>query len=327
MTRPAARVLASPLLPPSRLVLALGRVIGRAASRSARSRGIDSAHEALLAPEGGAAGSDPDAAIDATREAEGELIENVVEFTGTLVREVMTPRTEMISIEEGSNLAELVELAVRTNRSRIVVTRGSVDRIAGMVHVKDLLDLWSDPPRDRGVSAITRPVMSIPESKKGVELLREMQARGAQLAVVVDEHGGTAGLVTIEDLVEELVGEISDEHEVMKPALLVKPDGSALVRGSYPVFDLGARFDVEFPEVEADTVGGFVIALLGRLPEAGDTVLSAGLRLEVVEADRRRVRRVRVTRAAGPVPGAGAASVPNAARDAVDASGTTRESQ
>ena len=228
------------------------------------------------------------------RAAQGELIENVVEFSGTLVREVMTPRTEMVTAEVTASLADLVSVAVRSNRSRIPVTEGGADHVVGMVHVRDLLGLLPPPRGETGFSSVIRPVLVVPETKPAFELLREMQAQGLQMAIVVDEYGGTAGLVTIEDLLEELVGEIADEHEVRRPDLIGQQDGSYLVRGSYPIFDLADRLGVSMPDVDADTVGGLVIALLGRLPEPGESVEVAGLHLEVAEADRRRVRRVRV---------------------------------
>jgi len=246
---------------------------------------------AVEAEDFGGLGGDEDERL---RAAQGELIENVVEFSGTLVREVMTPRTEMVTAEVTASLTELVSVAVRSNRSRIPVTEGGADHVVGMVHVRDLLGLLPPPRGEAGFSSVIRPVLVVPETKPAFELLREMQAQGLQMAIVVDEYGGTAGLVTIEDLLEELVGEIADEHEVRRPDLIGQQDGSYLVRGSYPIFDLADRLGVSMPDVDADTVGGLVIALLGRLPEPGESVEVAGLHLEVAEADRRRVRRVRV---------------------------------
>ncbi len=225
---------------------------------------------------------------------EGELLSNVSVFGDTVVREIMTPRTEMVTIEEGASLADLIGLIRSRNRSRIPVTRGGADHVVGMVHARDLLNRWADPPRDRGFGDITRSVMAVPESKRAQPLLREMQSVGAQMAIVVDEYGGTAGLVTIEDLLEELVGEIADEHEGAPPALLAIEGGAYLVPATYPLYDLCERLGVPIPEVEADTVGGVVTATLGRLPERGESVILPGLRLTVAEADRRRVRRVRV---------------------------------
>lgn len=228
------------------------------------------------------------------RVAERELIDNVVEFSGTLVREVMTPRTEMVTVEETAPLSDLVARVVGSNHSRIPITRGGADQVVGMVHARDLLALWDDSTSPRRFSGLVRPIISVPETKRALELLRDMQGQGLQMAIVVDEYGGTAGLVTVEDLLEELVGEIADEHEVRGRGLQRQPDGSYLVRGSYTLSDLAGRLGMSSPDVEADSIGGLVAALLGRLPEAGERVEIAGFSLEVVEADRKRVRLVRV---------------------------------
>ena len=227
------------------------------------------------------------------REAQGEIIENVKEFPETIVREIMTPRTEMITTERTTALPDLLELVTRSKRSRIPVTEGGADHVVGMVLARDLLALWSDPPT-QGFDPLIRPVLAVPETKGAFELLREMQAQALQMAIVVDEYGGTAGLVTIEDLIEELVGDIADEHEARRTDILGQQDGSWLVRGSYPVFDLADRLGVTMKEAGADSVGGLIVAQLGRLPEPGESVEFAGMKLEVAEADRRRVRRVRV---------------------------------
>ena len=228
------------------------------------------------------------------REAQGEIIENVKEFPETIVREIMTPRTEMVTIERSAPLSRLLELVRKHRRSRIPTTDGGADNVVGMVHARDLLSLWN-APEGGGFDSLIRPVIAVPETKGAFELLREMQVQGVQMAIVVDEYGGTAGLVTIEDLIEELVGDIADEHEARRTDILSQQDGSWLVRGSFPVFDLADRLGVTLEEADADSVGGLVVARLGRLPEPGEAVEFAGMRLEVAESDRRRVRRVKVT--------------------------------
>jgi putative hemolysin len=288
LSLPAVRVFSAPLIPliePLRLLLEfLRKMLGRSSESSLRGEGdIDQS-------------TAEDVETERLRVAQGEMIENVVEFSGTVVREVMTPRTDMVTMEEDASLADLVALVIRENHSRIPITRGSIDQVVGMVHARDLLGLSPATDLDRSFRDVVRPILSVPETKLAMELLREMQAQGLQMAIVVDEYGGTAGLITIEDLLEEVVGEIADEHEARRPELLGQQDGSYVVRGSYPIFDLAERLGVTIPDVEADSVGGVIVAILGRLPETGETVEVGALRLEVADADSRRVRRVRVHR-------------------------------
>jgi len=224
---------------------------------------------------------------------EGSLVESVIDFTGTLVREVMTPRTEMGAVPESATLAELVEFVAKSRHSRIPIYRGSIDHIIGFVNTRDLFVHWKKDEALRA-SELARPVHVVPETKRVSELLRELQASRQQLAIVVDEYGGTAGLVTIEDLLEEIVGEIRDEHE--PEDVMGQTDGSKVVRGRLDVVRAGELFDVDLEGEGFETVGGLVEAHLGHIPEVGEKFTWRGIGFEVTDVDRRRIRRVRMWR-------------------------------
>jgi CBS domain containing-hemolysin-like protein len=226
---------------------------------------------------------------------EGTLIESVIEFSDTLVREVMTPRTEMAALPETARLEDLVSLVVGSRHSRIPVYRGSIDHVVGFVHARELFQFWSRPPVDRTVGELASPVHVVPETKRVSDLLRELQEKRQQLAIVVDEYGGTAGLVTIEDLLEEIVGEIRDEHE--PEDVVAGSEGSKIVRGRLGVSAAGDLFGIDIEGEGFETVGGLVEARLGRIPAAGEKVVWRGIVFEAMEVDRRRVRRVRMSRA------------------------------
>lgn len=226
---------------------------------------------------------------------EGELVRNVVDFGDTIVREIMTPRTEMIVVDRTARLGKVREVFVEAKHSRIPVQDESVDRIVGILSLKDLLPVWREE-EDRRLDDLTRPGLFVPETKKIAELLRQMQRDKMPFAVVVDEYGGTAGLVTVEDIVEELVGEIQDEHEESREDLMEEGPGIWLVAGSLDLERAAALVGLEHEEAEVETIGGLVTSLLGRVPEAGETVLTEGIHMDIVEADGRRILKLRLRR-------------------------------
>jgi len=230
-----------------------------------------------------------------------ELVRSAVEFGDKLVREVMTPRPRMFVVRDTNTLEGFLAMLKEHNYSRVPVFRGTIDNITGIAFAHDLLQITDEEARTRTVASIQRPAVFVPETKKGYELLREMQREKQHMRIVIDEYGGVAGLVTIEDLLEQIVGEIRDEHEEDAPAhdAQHEPNGAWVVPGSFAVDQLGSLFDAEIhiPEgYEATTVGGLVSELEGRIPLAGEVVVleSAGLRMEVVASTDRRVDRVRV---------------------------------
>ena len=228
-------------------------------------------------------------------EEDRKLIQSVVEFGDKTVKEVMTPRPRMVGIEKGATAHELRQLVINEQYSRIPVFDGSIDDVVGFIHVRDMF-MQDEKHQSAHVWELMRPIRKVPESKKVTDLLREMQHDGAHIAVVIDEYGNTAGLSTMEDLVEEIFGEIRDEHE---PTQDLAPDGEGawIVSGSFDVDHLNGlleyRPDEEF---ESTTVGGLVAEWLGRVPRVGEGVERDGIRLEVLAANDRRVDRVRVSR-------------------------------
>jgi CBS domain containing-hemolysin-like protein len=227
----------------------------------------------------------------AQEEAERELISSVLEFSDAVVREIMVPRPDMTSIGESASSDAAIDLSLAEGVSRIPVTRGGPDDIVGILYARDLLALMDSGVAAKAVGELMRPGYYVPETKRISELLREMQANQVHLAIVVDEFGGTAGLVTIEDIIEELVGEIADEFDEAEE-LVTEVDGGYLVDARLPVDDLGDLFNVEFPDHEWDTVGGLVLALAGRVPKEGEQFEHDGVLFTADRVQGRRVARV-----------------------------------
>lgn len=222
---------------------------------------------------------------------EEELVWRIVDFGDTQVRSVMRPRTEIVCASVDSTPEALMRTFLEARHSRIPIYRESIDEIIGIVHLRDLLaGMRADPPTP--VADLLSTPLVVPESELLPALLREMQAERQQMAIVVDEYGGTAGLVTAEDLVEELVGEILDEHELRRPAAQALPDGSWRLDGSCPVESLHELFDVPVDGAPSETVGGLVFSALGHLPRPGDVARALGLELRVERVGGRRVRTV-----------------------------------
>jgi putative hemolysin len=236
-----------------------------------------------------------------------DLVRSAVEFGDKLVREVMTPRPEVFAVPEATTLEEFLELLREHNFSRVPVYADTLDNVRGIAFAHDLLQITDEEARTRTVASIEREAAFVPETKRGYELLREMQREKQHMRVVIDEYGGVAGVVTIEDLLEEIVGNIRDEHEeeasIEEPQR--EPNGVWVVSGSFPVNQLAELFGVDVEPgdgYEATTLGGLVSEIEGRIPHAGEVVLlePIGLRMEVVASTDRRVERLRVF----PLPGA-----------------------
>jgi magnesium and cobalt exporter, CNNM family len=259
---------------------------------------------------------------------EGKMLLSIVGFGETMVKEVMTPRTDIVGIDAAATLSLLADLFIESKYSRLPVYRGSLDTVVGVVHVKDAFQAIRGPGEAPIVSLAREPFF-VPETKKTSELLRDFQRRRQQMAIVVDEYGGVSGLVTIEDLLEEIVGEISDEYEDERdPVIPAGPEAYSLA-GRVHIRTLEELFG-RGPEEEGadfDTLAGFLSARLGRIPRKGETYAEGGLLYTIEEADRRRVHRIRVERAAAaserttPTGSAAAGSQPapgGASRDARD---------
>lgn len=230
---------------------------------------------------------------------ESEMISSVLEFSETIVREVMVPRPDMVTVQVNGTLDELAEIVKEYGFSRFPVLDGGIDRVVGLALAKDLLPALAEGESAATVAEIQRTPLYVPETKPVSDLLREMRRHGAHMAVVIDEHGGTAGLVTIEDLLEELVGEIVDEHDEEDEWLRVEEGGALFVDGRFPVDDLGDLLGVPLPQEEWDTVGGLVLALAGRVPAVGEVLSTEGVEFLVKEVLGHRVSEVRVRRSGG----------------------------
>lgn len=226
-----------------------------------------------------------------------DLVWGVVDFGDTQVRSVMTPRVDMVCADAAVSLEQLAELFATSSHSRIPLFRESVDQIVGIVHIRDLLvALRAEAPPS--VAAIAQAPMLVPETKLLGELLKEFQARRQQMAIVINEWGGTEGLVTVEDLIEEIVGEIADEHDETEPENRLLEDGSVRLDGRAEIDLLDEFFGFRPAQGEDsyETVGGFVSGLLGRVPEAGERIEHAWLRFDIEQADERRILSMRVGR-------------------------------
>ncbi|HKV48984.1 MAG TPA: hemolysin family protein [Candidatus Acidoferrales bacterium] len=259
----------------------------------------------LTEPE--AATPDNDQAIEAFVDAATEegiieredarLIEQVVEFGETRVRDVMTPRPDVVAISASATLEELRKLMVTTKYSRLPAYEKSLDDIVGIAMSRDVLEVSERDAARRKVRELMRPVIFVPESKFGSELLKEMQRKSQQMAIVIDEYGLMAGVVTVEDLVEEIVGEIGEEDRRPAPEVVRETSGSSVLRGSVAVNRLADIFGIEMPQIEehtnAATVAGLLNSVVGHVPRTGESIDFDGIRFEVLEANQRKVLRVR----------------------------------
>jgi CBS domain containing-hemolysin-like protein len=226
---------------------------------------------------------------------ERELIESVFDFGDTTVREVMVPRPDMVTINTSFRVSDAMEVAVLNGFSRLPVVGEGVDDLQGVVFAKDLMRAELDDGGDRMVVDLLRPAHFVPETKRIAELLPEMQAQTFHLALVVDEYGGTAGLVTLEDIIEELVGEIVDEFDVEEPLAQRIAGGDLRVNARIPVDEVNDLLSADLPTGDWNTIGGLIVTELGRVPVAGETVEVAGHRLRVERVQGRRIARVRIT--------------------------------
>jgi putative hemolysin len=239
-------------------------------------------------------------------EEEREMLRGVLEISQTVVREVMTPRTEVVAVPVEVSLERLLQVATEEGHSRLPVYEGSIDSVLGVVLTKDLLRVLvernGDPGAEFDVRSILRPAYFVPDTKPVDELLSELRSQAVHVAIVLDEFGGTYGLVTLEDLLEEIVGEITDEFDEVETEFTNTPEGDVLIDGGVLISDANQRLGLRIPEEEFDTVGGFVFGTLGRVPEVGDQVAVEGaegeLVLRVEERDERRVSVLRLTNAA-----------------------------
>lgn len=288
---PSFRFISRPLEP---FTLATVRFLN--AQKRDRVAAVASSEEEV-AKENGAAHADErqkDPAV--AQQEERRLLQSIVDFGDTLVREVMTPRPDIVAIRWDATLDELRALFREQEYSRIPVYKENLDNILGFVFVKDLVLLTDTPRDDRPITGLMRTAHFVPETKRVSDLLREFQRQQIQSAIVVDEYGGTAGLVTLEDLIEEIFGEIRDEYDVESEPIVDEGNGSFVFSGNVDIDEVADRLHVQIEREGFETVGGYLLSHLGRVPAVGETFEIDGLTAEVVEAERRRIRKVRISR-------------------------------
>ena len=224
---------------------------------------------------------------------EGRMVQSIVDLGDMAVREVMTPRPEMVAARHDQTLAEVRKLFIEEKFSRMPVYRESLDQIVGLIYAKDLL-AFTDANPDAAIKPLVRDVRFVPETKKVTVLLREFQRSSQTLAMVVDEYGGISGLVTVEDIVEEIVGEIHDEFDEVDQEIVKEKDGVFLVSGRADIDDLQEELRLDVDREGFETVSGYILDAIGRIPSTGEVIDHDGLRIEVVDADGQRIHTVRL---------------------------------
>lgn len=233
-------------------------------------------------------------------EEEGELIHSILEFGDTRVSEVMTPRPDIVAVPASATVREARDVMIESKYSRLPVYRDQIDNVEGLLYVRDLLQQWAEGSEDGPISPLVRPVYFIPETKPVAKLLEEMKKAHVQLSMVIDEYGGVCGLVTVEDILEEIVGELEDEDiegDELKD-IVEKDKGCYEVLGSTEIGKIERLFDMEIEADDFTTIAGLVINESGKVPQSGEKLTFRGLEVEVLEADERRIGRLQVKRAA-----------------------------
>jgi len=229
-------------------------------------------------------------------EEENEMIRSIFALGDTVVREIMVPRTDMASVTLDATFRDVLSSIIDCGHSRIPVFDGTIDNIVGLVYAKDLLKYWGMDESSVVLRNILRTPYFIPETKNLEELLHEFKKKRIHIAIVIDEYGGTSGLVTIEDLLEQIVGDIQDEYDLEEEWLVEGADGAAVVDARLPIEELEEHFGIEIEREKFDTVGGLIVHLTGRIPAAGEVVEVGAIRLTVLESDARKIKKVAISK-------------------------------
>ncbi len=230
------------------------------------------------------------------KESEGDMLQSIFEFGDTIVREVMVPRTDMVCAPANAPLSVFLELIISSGHSRVPLFEGSTDRIVGVVYAKDLLRNWGASDETLSLTEVMRTPYFIPETKRIEDLLVDFRTRRVHMAIAVDEYGGTSGLITIEDLLEEIVGDIQDEYDLEVDWAQPQEDGTLLVDARLSVEELEEYYDIDIPREKFDTIGGYLFHLLGKVPKAGEKITDNGLIFMVEESNERKIGKVRIWR-------------------------------
>ncbi|HNS51366.1 MAG TPA: hemolysin family protein [Anaerolineae bacterium] len=247
-------------------------------------------------------------------EEEKEMIYSIFDLGDTLARQVMVPRIDVMALDVATPMLDVLEAIMRAGHSRVPMFDETIDNIVGVLYAKDLLPYLRDGKTDAPLRGILRPAYFIPETKRASDLLPDLQKRRVHMAIVVDEYGGMAGIVTIEDLLEEIVGEIQDEYDAEEPPIVEVSQDEYVMDGRLSLGDVNELMDAALPTEDSDTLGGFIYAELGRVPDVGARVPYEGLEFTVESVVGRRIRKVRVRRQAAPAPESGQ-EAPAAARE------------
>ena len=227
-------------------------------------------------------------------EEENEMIRSIFTLRDTVVREIMVPRTDMACIPVDATVREVISDIIACGHSRIPVYDGTIDNIVGLIYAKDLLKYWGMNDTAIVIKKIMRIPYFIPEAKNLEELLQEFKKKRVHMAIVIDEYGGTSGLVTIEDLLEQIVGDIQDEYDLEEDWLVEEPDGSIVVDARLPIEELEEYYDIKIERDKFDTVGGLIFHLTGRIPPAGEEISNHSIHMTVLAADERKISKVRI---------------------------------
>ncbi len=223
-----------------------------------------------------------------------EMIQSILELSETVAREVMVPRTEMVAISSDSTIDEILDMVMKHGHTRMPVYTDNIDNIVGVLNVKDLLRFWSKSIAVKDIVSILRKVYFIPETKSIHFLLHELKEMKSHMAIVIDEYGGTSGLVTLEDLIEEIVGEIHDEHDVEEEAFVRLSNGDVMVDGRAEIEEFEKYFDLEVPDGQFETLGGFIFHLIKKIPITGELIHYGDLELTIESADERSIKKVKI---------------------------------
>jgi CBS domain containing-hemolysin-like protein len=239
----------------------------------------------------------PEEVMEGLDKRDREMVGSILELDESTAREIMVPRLDMAAVEVNVPVKEAVRQVIESGHSRLPVYEETLDKVIGIVHALDILQALYRQEQEKSLHGLLRPAYYIPETKRLDELLDELQEQGIQMAIVVDEYGGIEGLLTIEDLLEEIVGEIEDEFSRTTEREVVHlPDGAVLVDARLNTEDVEELFGTRIPDQDVDTVGGYVYRTLGKIPQAGDVVAADDLRIEVVSVLGRRLRKLRIDR-------------------------------
>ena len=234
-------------------------------------------------------------------EDEGEMIQGIFSFRDTIAREIMVPRTDAVFASAEIQIPDIVQLIIQSGHSRIPIYQDSIDNIIGTVHAKDLLSHCGMP--DLAVRSIVRAPYFIPETKKISEVLKDLRDNKSHLAIVIDEYGGTAGILTLEDIIEEIIGDVMDEYDADQKLIIEHEDGSITVNARLDVEELEDYLNVELPEGKFESVGGFVISLLGKVPSINEQLTFDNLQMVIEAASSRKIERIRIRKVSSDEPG------------------------